>query len=766
MKYVLPLLLAFCLSLSSFAKTNEIGENIDVTHYEIHLNTIDFTDRILEASATLTLTTKTEISALELELKSMEVTSVVCGSYDVADYSQDGDVLSITFASDIAAGTDLKITINYGGSTFNENWGGVHWSNDYIYNLGVGFDSQPHNLGKTWFPCVDDFNDKASYDLYLNIPQEMTSSCGGLLVETTENNDGTKTDHWTVSQEIPTYLMSFAVGSFVLWEDTYEGIERNIPINVYARPNQIEKVAATFANTKEIAAFYESKFGPFPFNRISYVSTNLGCMEHVDNIALASSLITGTTNLDSEFFIAHEMAHSWFGNKVTCASAGDMWLNEGFATFCNNYYLSAIYGEEAFVEAISELTDDIITSCHNSEGWIPLNNMPLDLTYGTTVYDKGAVVVNTMMNYLGRETFDEAIKYYLDKFSYKSASSEDLRDAVSESSGVDMNDFFDTWVFNAGSPVYTVQNFTVEPNGNKFDVEVMMNQNRRGSDYIGNSVRYEITFVDEEWNTHSEMVAWDGETGVCSTTIEFEPVAVFCDYNNKFADASIEKTYIIKNTGSHNFGEAKFKATVQEISDSTLLRVEHHWTGPKTTYELPEGLTLSSNRYWTIHILDKGESKIQGEFQYQKNANYDSDIMVNENDSIVLLYRPNGSVMWQSLNYVHQGQNNYGRMTVDEIKSGDYTLGMWDEEHATVKEINNENGFEIFPNPAKNEINIRLEKDVNDNIIMTNQAGQVVKEIAISGNEATIEINDLASGVYNLKFRNSETQKSSRIVKL
>jgi aminopeptidase N len=336
MKYVLSLLLAFCLSLSSFAKTNEIGENIDVTHYEIHLNTIDFTDRVLEASATLTLTTKTEINALELELKSMEVTSVVCDAYDVADYFQDGDVLRITFATGIAADTDLEITINYGGSTFNENWGGVHWSNDYVYNLGVGFDSQPHNLGKTWFPCVDDFNDKASYDLYLNIPQEMTSSCGGLLVETTENNDGTKTDHWTVSQEIPTYLMSFAVGSYVLWEDTYEGIERNIPINVYARPNQIEKVAATFANTKEIAAFYESKFGPFPFNRISYVSTNLGCMEHVDNIALASSLITGTTNLDSEFFIAHEMAHSWFGNKVTCASAGDMWLNEGFATFCNN----------------------------------------------------------------------------------------------------------------------------------------------------------------------------------------------------------------------------------------------------------------------------------------------------------------------------------------------------------------------------------------------------------------------------------------------
>ena len=140
--------------------------------------------------------------------------------------------------------------------------------------------------------------------------------------------------------------------------------------------------------------------------------------------------------------------------------------------------------------------------------------------------------------------------------------------------------------------------------------------------------------------------------------------------------------------------------------------------------------------------------------------------MVNENDSIVLLYRPNGSEMWQSLNYVHQAQNNFGRMTVDNIKSGDYALGMWDEAHAAVKEMENESGFEIFPNPAENKINIRLQKEVNDNIIMTNQSGQVVKEVAIKGKEATIEIEDLAAGVYNLKFRNSETQKISRVIKL
>ncbi len=763
MKYVLSLFLAFCLSFSLLARTIEIGDNVDVKHYEIHLNTIDFSDRTLDAVTTLTLTATEEIGSLELELKSLTVSSVSCSANEVSSFSQNDDVLNIIFASAIPSGTEFTVTVNYGGSTFNENWGGIHWSNDYVYNLGVGFDSQPHNLGKTWFPCVDDFSDKASYDLYLTYSDDMISSCGGILAETI-NNNGTKTDHWVMSQEIPTYLMSFAIGNFVLWEDTYQGMERDIPINVYAKPNQIEKVAATFANTKEIAAFYEAKFGPFPHNRISYVSTSLGCMEHVDNIAFASSLITGTTNLDSEYFIAHEMAHSWFGNKVTCATAGDMWLNEGFATFCNNYYLSGLYGEDDFVSSMKSLIDNIILTCHNSEGWIPLNDMPLDLTYGTTVYDKGAIVVYTMMNYLGRDTFDEAIKYYLNKFDSKSASSEDLRDAISESTGVDMSDFFDTWVFTPGSPVYVVQDFTVQPNGDKFDVQVTMHQGHRGYDFIGNSVRYEITFVDEDWNTHSEMISWDGETGVCSATIDFEPVAVFCDYNNKFADASNEMTFIIDKAGSHNFSGSKFKAIAEEIGDSTLLRVEHHWMGPKSAGELPEGLSISPNRYWSIYRLDKGESKIKGEFQYQNNANYDANLMISENDSIVLLYRANGSEPWQSVSYEHQGYGNYGRMTVDEIKSGDYTLGMWDEEHAAVKELKGETDFEVFPNPAKDKINIRLQNETEGRIIMMNQAGQIVKDMVVSGKEITIETEGLASGTYSLKFKNSETQKLRRVV--
>ncbi len=748
MKYIATLFLTVILTFSSFAKSNEIGDNIDVNHYEIHLNELNIAEKTLDASTTITFTALNSVDFIELELKSLSVTSVTSDDIDVKDFSQNEDILKINFTSTLSKDSKISLTIDYNGKTFNEQWGGIHWSNDYVYNLGVGFDSQPHNLGKTWFPCVDNFTDKASYDLYLTIPEEMTSSCGGILSESKDNENGTKTDHWVVSQEIATYLISFAFGDFTLWEETYQGLEREIPVNVYAKPNQTEKVAGTFVNVKEIAAFYEDKFGAYPLNRIGYVSTNLGCMEHVDNIALASSLINGKATFDNESFIAHEMSHAWFGNKVTCATAEEMWLNEGFATFCNYYYLTELYGEELYQEYMNDLINNIILSCHAKEGWIPLNDIPLDITYGMTAYDKGAVVVHSLMNYLGRETFDKAIKHYLDKFAYKAASSEDLRDALTEATGIDMTDFFNTYVFNPGSPAYNVKSFSSKANGEKYDVEITMNQQHRGADHIGDNVRYEITFVDKDWNMQSEMVEWDGKNSVITKALDFEPMAIFCDIDNKFADACHSYTHIFNKSGNKEFKDARIKLVAKEISDSTLIRVEHHWVGDNNTEDLPEGYILSPNRYWTIHRLDKGESLINSEFQYQSNETYDAELLTSANDSIVIMYRKDGSQKWQYIDFSIKGNSNAGIITVENIQSGDYILGVWDEEHVGIKETNNSSKIEIYPNPAKDIIKLSAVSNQPSAVKIYNISGAIIDEIDFNSNEIEINISEYESGIY------------------
>lgn len=741
------------LSMLVGSAKNRVGENIDVTHYEIRINNLDFSNHTISAVTTVTLTALDYVSEIDLELKNLSVSDVYSEDVMISSFSQTGEILKILLGFDMDPNQSASFTITYGGSPFNDGWGGVLWSGNYICNMGVGFESQPHNLGKTWFPCVDDFVDKASYDLYMTIPTSMTSSCGGILESSNDNGNGTKTDHWVTTQDIPTYLISFAVGEYQLWEETYQGIERDIPVNVYAKPAQFNKVPGTFVNVKEIAAYYESCFGAYPLNRIGYVTTSVGCMEHVDNIGLSNSLMTGNT--DYETYVAHEMAHAWFGDMVTCSTAGDMWLNEGFAQFAGMNYEAALYGEESYQGKMDALIETITKGCHNSEGWIPLNNMPLDLTYGTTVYDKGATVVHTLRNYLGVELFNEAMRYYLNKFAWQSASSEDLRDAITEYTGIDMSGFFDSWVFTCGAPHYLVDSFNIVPNASKFDVEVFTSQKHRHSDHIGMDVILELAFMDENWNIVTDTIHWDGETGHTVKTIDFEPIAVFSDYYNKYADARMERSEVFTQPGKLSFGGGMIYADVKSVTDETYLRLEHHWVGADHSLNAPEeGLRYSEDRYWTVYRFDKGEANIECAFQYVNNQTYDANLIQSDNDSTFLLYRENASKPWRSIDYAFQGNWKNGKMTVAELLPGDYTLAtvdltIWDR---IGENVNKNSHFMISPNPATDFVDIILVETrlalSEFNISITDLTGKVVDSFPFSGEKMRISVSDYPSGMY------------------
>ncbi|MBQ3595742.1 MAG: T9SS type A sorting domain-containing protein, partial [Bacteroidales bacterium] len=126
-------------------------------------------------------------------------------------------------------------------------------------------------------------------------------------------------------------------------------------------------------------------------------------------------------------------------------------------------------------------------------------------------------------------------------------------------------------------------------------------------------------------------------------------------------------------------------------------------------------------------------------------------------DSIVLLYRPDGSRQWQSIDYVFQGTNTFGRMTVDEVMNGDYVLGVWDEEHATTNEIYNDSNINVYPNPTKGEVNIEHKNDFEGKIIITNQLGQVVKELTSENENTTFNLTEeLPSGIYHLNIFNKD----------
>ena len=720
--FILALLLLPFLAL----KAQTPGEGIDVSHYDIFINELDFSNRTLQGEAFVHFTTTDNISSVVLELKSLTVTEVI-SNYEIESFNQDGDLLTIVFADPLPSGVLATLDVRYGGHTFNETWGGVEWwGSDYVYNLGVGFDSQPHNLGKTWFPCVDNFTDKATYDLFITATNDKKAICGGNHIETVDNGNGTSTWHWNTPQEIATYHISFAVGDFELWEDVYHGIERDIPINVYTTPALSGRVEATFQHIHEIVAFFEENLGPYPFNRIGYISTSKGCMEHTDNIALATSVISGNTS--NEEYLAHELSHMWSGNLVTCATAGDMWLNEGFAQFWGKFYRSAVYGEQDYQDVMSSLVNTINSWCNNSNHWMPLNNMPLDMTYdGDAVYDRGAVIVNTMMNYMGRETFLDAMRQYFDEYAYQAATSEQLCEALTQYSGIDMHGFFDTYVYSSGMPHLYASIKSVEQVEDWYDVTLEHRYQHIGDTHIGQHNAYELTFIGPDFQMQTERAVWNGLQYEATVSVGFEPIGVIGDFNNNWLDGKTQKNYMLKTTSTQSFANVRLEP--KSIGDSVFVAIENHLVGP---YDDPliQDLTMSTKHFWTINRFDFGEADVTGAFDYTSSS--ENDIIHSANDSVTLMYRRNAAEAWHEIPHtVYPGSTwRHGRLIVENFPAGEYAIAVWDKDALSLEEsLEEQKTMQIYPNPAEGHINVKWNENADGEIRILSPEGKELRRV-------------------------------------
>ena len=706
------------------------GGSINVTHYEIHVNELDFANHTLQGETFVTFMAAAEVQQVVLELMYLEATSVTAIGATVADFAQEGNFLTINLASPMAAGASATLDVVYGGSTFSETWGGVEWwGSDRVYNLGVGFESQPHNLGKAWFPCVDNFTDKATYDVFITATNDKKAICGGSFVETIDNGDDTSTWHWNTPQEIATYHISFAVGDFVLWEDVYHGIERDIPIEVYTTPALSGRVEATFANIHEIVAFFEENLGPYPLNRIGYIGTSKGCMEHTDNIALANSVISGNTAYEE--YLAHELSHMWSGNLVTCADAGDMWLNEGFAQFWGAFYEVGVYGETHFQNTMASMVNNAVNWCNNEVHWIPLNNMPLDMTYDSdAIYNRGAVIVSTMMNYMGRESFLAAMRAFFEQYAYQTATSEILRDALEQYSGINMDGFFDTYVFASGMPHYYANILSVTPVGDQFEVLLDLRYQHIGDSHIGQNNVYELTFIGPNFQLATEKVGWDGLNAQVAVTLDFEPVGVVGDMNNGWLDGKTQDNLMLKTSAQQTF--AHFRAEATSLTDSVFVAVENHLVEPYDNPLIPY-LNLSTKHFWTINRFDFGDAVVSAQFDYGKST--DGDIIQTQNDSATLVYRKNASEPWHEIAYtLYPGSIwRIGRFVVDDVQSGEYAIATWDKEALGVDEIvATEKTMQVYPNPAQGQVRVSWDGAFDGQIRIIGVDGKELKRICFS----------------------------------
>lgn len=311
-----------------------------------------------------------------------------------------------------------------------------------------------------WFPSYDFPDDKATTEQFITVEKDETAIGNGELLETIENTDGTKTFHYKMPVRHSVYLVSFVVGKHIKISDKY----KNIPLGVYLYPGRERLAEIAFGNTKAMFRIFEDLTKiDYPFNK--YDQT---IVANYDEFA-AMENITATTLSDREVFyaefdfgksavediVAHELAHSWFGNLVTCRNWAELWLNEGFATFMEAAYREKMYGREQYIRKIRDDADTYFAEGKPKRLRRGLFNhlaRPDDSIFDATTYQKGGVVIHTLREQIGDKAFWQAINTYLNRHKFENVESTDLQRVMEEVSGQKLDWFFAQWVYGAGHP--------------------------------------------------------------------------------------------------------------------------------------------------------------------------------------------------------------------------------------------------------------------------------------------------------------------------
>lgn len=754
------------------------SDSIDVLHYDIHLNIVYISQKSITGFAELRINPKVNnMNKFCLDLLALHVDSVTIGNAMVSGYTYNDTLLTIPMQTPVNIGDTFTTRVYYHGQPVEDPsaWGGFYFSADsaYAYNLGVGFASNPHVFGRVWFPCLDDFVDRATYDTYIRVKTGNMAVCGGLLIGQQNNMDGTSTFHWNLSESIPTYLASVAVSNYVAVYGSYQGLQGTIPTYIYVNPLDTTSAKASFIHLNNALQIFENRFGPYLWSRAGFVAVpfNSGAMEHATNIAYPRYCIDGTLNYETLW--AHELSHHWFGDLVTCSTALDMWLNEGWASYCEPVFIEGLYGKTQYDKYIKDNHKNVILNANIEDGsYYALYGVPHEYTYGTTVYKKGMDIIHTLRNYLGDSLFFSGMRAYLNQYKFNNASTTDLRNFLTNYTGINMNDFFETWIYTPGFPQFSIDSIVAVPNAiMEYDVSVYLRQKSRGASHISNSNKVEITFFDKFWNKHTALALFSGATAQVTLSSPFKPDFAIVDFYNKMSDAETDEALIIKTIGMKDFAGTYCQVDVKNISDSAYLRIEHNWVAPDGFKIQIPNLVVSKSRYWKIDGILPHSVYAKPRFYFHKGLlNLDQTWITNTVDSLVLLYRENTGKDWRKIPFTKIGNSTLGYLIADSLWLGEYTLGLYDYNWPVDRgEVvpKKSDKLNIRPNPSNGsfEINFNLTNDGKVNII--NTSGKLMNQYAVSKNQKNIFWNPkkYPVGTYIVSLEeNGKMVASSKIV--
>jgi aminopeptidase N len=453
---------------------------VDVEDYSIDL-VLDPMARAIQGSCKVRFTAgKGELSQLVLSLEGLRAHRVTdIAGRELAFFQKGGD-LTIILLESIDRGAVGEVTVDYGGTPQKGLWfvrerDGVPTQ---VFTQGECEDSQ------WWFPCNDVPSDRATSQVRVTMPAGWTSTAAGELIDH-QVGAGAVVDTWRMSVPHPAYLTTLVAGEFTTVTDEWEGV----PLTYMAAPEYATYLKTALSETPAVLDFMSDITGlRYPYAKYSQACVDgfpFGGMENISATTLTSTTLRDARGLrdgDAVGLIAHEAAHQWFGDLLTCNSWDHIWLNESFATYMTLLYFESSRGDEEFRMRWFDQMQRYLASDVGEKRRPTVHNVyrdPIDLFFGGQTYGGGSVRLHYLRFMLGDDTFFEGIRTYVAENQGRGVTTDDLQLAMEKAAGRDLDTFFQQWLHSEGFPELSVS-WDYDAEKGMVDMYVEQNQSTRG----------------------------------------------------------------------------------------------------------------------------------------------------------------------------------------------------------------------------------------------------------------------------------------------
>ena len=675
------------------------SDTFDIEHYEVDLDLTNYSLQQIKGRALITLTViENGASDIWFDFVGLTTDSInIDGT--TSDFAHENGRLIIPGPGEIVEGEELPIfTLNsvheievfYSGHPDQDPyWGGVYFAAGYIFHMGIGLTSMPPNYGKVWHPCFDNFVERATYTWNIRSAGGRKAHLQGTFLGEVQEAGDTLTRSFTLQHPITTHCAAFAVADYVDSNYVHTGEYGEIPVRLTAKPEDINQMANKFSDLGYAIDALEFWWGPYAWERVGYVITTDGALEVPTNVSYPKSMIGESSFANGDLY-AHELGHHWWGDLVAPTVHNHMWLKEGPAEYSSHLFFELKDGHREFIDGIKDNQKFVLEECHiQDEGFHPLSPMPDEQIYGRTTYYKGASIHHNLRAYLGDEMYRNGCQDVIATHFDSHMDADLFRSTLEDVTGMDLDPFFDAQVYQPGFSTWLIDSTltVMSAEGNAYETTLYLNQKLRACSNFHDNEPLDVTLWNSDWDTTLVQIRVGGEYD--EATIfhpePFELIALNAD--GKLNQGRLDNTFVIsETTGLSTIPWVEIRLGCDIISDSVLVRVEHHWAAPDSEpldFYFDE---ISSTHFWTIDgtwengIEGSEDLTLDARFSYVGNneEGLDFELFNGGEEDAFLAWRQNSSSTWvQYPDYAWQSgslSNGNGVFKVSSLRKGQYAF--------------------------------------------------------------------------------------------